>query len=328
MPTMHAWLCEQPTGVESVQWKALPLPEPGAQQVRVAIRAASLNFPDILIVQNKYQFKPDPPFVPGSEYSGVVDAIGADVKNLKPGMRVIALGSTGGFGTHAVLDAARVQPLPADFSFEDGAAFAFTYGTSYHALIDRAMLKAGQTVLVLGAAGGVGTAALQIAKAAGAHVIAGVSSQAKCELCLKLGADAAINYATENLREALKQHTGGKGPDVVYDPVGGDLAEPAFRSIAWRGRYLVVGFAQGTIPSLPLNLSLLKGASIVGVFWGDFVRREPAASARSMEALAQWYAQGRIKPVIDQVLPMSRLHEAYARMASRAAMGKIVLVNE
>jgi NADPH2:quinone reductase len=328
MPTMHAWLCEQPTGVESVQWKALPMPEPGARQVRVAIRAASLNFPDILIVQNKYQFKPDPPFVPGSEYAGVVDAVGADVEDLKVGTRVIALGSTGGFGTHAVLDASRVQPMPPDFPFEDGAAFAFTYGTSHHALIDRAMLKAGETVLVLGAAGGVGTAALQIAKAAGARVIAGVSSQAKCELCLKLGADAAINYASENLREALKAITGGKGPDVVYDPVGGDLAEPAFRSIAWRGRYLVVGFAQGTIPSLPLNLTLLKGASIVGVFWGDFVRREPAASARSMEALAQWYAQGRIKPVIDQVLPMSRLHDAYARMASRAAMGKIVLVNE
>jgi NADPH2:quinone reductase len=324
---MHAWLCEQPTGVDALQWKELPTPEPGPKQVRVAIRAASLNFPDILIVQNKYQFKPEPPFVPGSEYAGVVEAAGAEVKGLQPGTRVLALGSSGGFGTHAVVDASRVQPLPPGFPFEDGAAFAFTYGTSYHALIDRAGLRAGETVFVLGAAGGVGTAALQIAKAAGARVIAGVSSQRKCELCLKLGADAAINYTTDNLREALKQHTGGLGPDVIYDPVGGDLAEPSFRSIAWRGRYLVVGFAQGGIPALPLNLMLLKGASVLGVFWGDFVRREPAAGAQQMQALAQWYAQGLVKPVIDQVLPMAKLHEAYARMASREAMGKIVMVN-
>jgi NADPH2:quinone reductase len=324
---MHAWLCEQPVGVEALQWKELPTPEPGPKQVRVAIRAASLNFPDILIVQNKYQFKPEPPFVPGSEFAGVVEAVGSEVENLKAGNPVVVIGGTGGFGTHAVVDANRAQLLPPGFPFEDGAAFAFTYGTSYHALIDRAALRAGETVFVLGAAGGVGTAALQIAKAAGARVIAGVSSQRKCELCLKLGADAAINYASENLREALKQHTEGKGPDVIYDPVGGDLAEPSFRSIAWRGRYLVVGFAQGGIPALPLNLMLLKGASVVGVFWGDFVRREPAAAAQHMQALAQWYARGLVKPVIDQVLPMAKLHQAYARMASREAMGKIVMVN-
>jgi NADPH2:quinone reductase len=265
--------------------------------------------------------------VPGSEFAGVIEAVGAEVRGLKAGMQVAVIGGTGGFGTHAVAEASRVLPLPDGFTFEHGAAFAFTYGTSHHALIDRAALKAGETVFVLGAAGGVGTAALQIAKAAGARVIAGVSSARKVELCLSLGADAAINYSSENLREALKQHTGGKGPDVIYDPVGGDLAEPSFRSIAWRGRYLVVGFAQGGIPALPLNLALLKGASIVGVFWGDFVRREPAASAQGMQQLAQWYAQGRIKPVIDQVLPMARLHEAFARMASREALGKIVMVN-
>ena len=324
---MHAWLCEQPTGVDALHWQELPTPEPGPQQVRVAIRAASLNFPDILIVQNKYQFKPDPPFVPGSEYAGVIEAVGSEVKGLKAGMSVAVIGGTGGFGTHAIADASRVQPLPPGFPFEHGAAFAFTYGTSHHALIDRAALKAGETVFVLGAAGGVGTAALQIAKAAGARVIAGVSSPRKVELCLSLGADAAINYTSDNLREALKQHTGGKGPDVIYDPVGGDLAEPAFRSIAWRGRYLVVGFAQGGIPALPFNLPLLKGASVMGVFWGDFVRREPAASAQGMQQLAQWYAQGLVKPVIDQLLPMARLREAYARMASREALGKIVMVN-
>ena len=324
---MHAWLCEQPTGLDALQWKELPTPEPGPQQVRVAIRAASLNFPDILIVQNKYQFKPDPPFVPGSEYAGVIEAVGSEVKGLKTGMQVAVIGGTGGFGTHAIADANRAQPLPPGFTFEHGAAFTFTYGTSHHALIDRAALQAGETVFVLGAAGGVGTAALQIAKAAGARVIAGVSSQRKVDLCLSLGADAAINYSTDNLREALKQHTAGKGPDVIYDPVGGDLAEPSFRSIAWRGRYLVVGFAQGGIPALPLNLALLKGAAIVGVFWGDFLRREPAASARGMQQLAQWYAQGLIKPVIDQVLPMARLREALARMGSREALGKIVMVN-
>jgi NADPH2:quinone reductase len=324
---MHAWLCEQPTGVDALQWQELPTPQPGPKQVRVAIRAASLNFPDILIVQNKYQFKPDPPFVPGSEFAGVVEAVGSEVQGLKAGAAVAVVGGTGGFGTHAVVDADRAMALPPGFSFEDGAAFAFTYGTSYHALIDRAALRRGETVFVLGAAGGVGTAAVQIAKAAGARVIAGVSSQRKCELCLSIGADAAINYSSENLREALKQHTAGKGPDVIYDPVGGDLAEPSFRSIAWRGRYLVVGFAQGGIPALPFNLALLKGASVVGVFWGDFVRREPAASAQSMKALAAWYTEGRVKPVIDQLLPMARLREAYARMASREALGKIVMVN-
>lgn len=324
---MHAWLCEHPTGIDALRWQELPTPEPGPAQVRVAIRAASLNFPDILIVQGKYQFKPEPPFVPGSEYAGVVEAVGADVKGLKAGDAVAVIGGTGGFGTHAVVEAARALPLPPGFPFEHGAAFAFTYGTSHHALIDRAALREGETVFVLGAAGGVGTAAVQIAKAAGARVIAGVSSQKKCELCLSLGADATINYTSENLREALKQHTAGKGPDVIYDPVGGDLAEPSFRAIAWRGRYLVVGFAQGGIPALPLNLPLLKGASILGVFWGEFVRREPAAFGRAMQQLAQWYAQGRVKPVIDQVLPMARLSEAYARMGSREALGKIVMVN-
>lgn len=324
---MQAWLCEQPTGVDALQWRDLPTPEPGPGQVRLAIRAASLNFPDLLIVQNKYQLKPALPFVPGSEFAGVIEAVGAGVSTVKPGDAVAALGGTGGFATHAVVDASRVVPLPKGFPFEDGAAFAFTYGTSHHALIDRAALQAGETVFILGAAGGVGTAALQIAKAAGARVIAGVSSARKCELCLKLGADAAINYAQDDLRAALKSLTDGKGPDVIYDPVGGDLAEPSFRSIAWRGRYLVVGFTQGGIPALPWNLPLLKGASIIGVFWGDFVRREPKASALALQALADWYAIGRIKPVIDQVLPMSRVHDAFARMAAREVMGKMVLVN-
>ena len=324
---MHAWLCENPIGVEALAWKELPTPEPQADEVRVAIRAASLNFPDLLIVQNKYQMKPALPFVPGSEYAGVVEAVGADVKHLKVGDAVAAFGGTGGFGTHAIVKAALAMPLPAGFAFDDAAAFILTYATSHHALLDRAALKAGETVLVLGAAGGVGTAAIQIAKAVGARVIAATSSDAKCTLCKQLGADATINYSSANLRDEIKALTGGKGPDVVYDPVGGDLAEPVFRSIAWRGRYLVVGFAQGGIPALPWNLALLKGASIVGVFWGDFARREPQANARMLAELAQWYAAGKVKPVIDQRLPMQELPQAFARMGTRQVRGKLVMIN-
>ena len=324
---MHAWLCEDPTGVDALNWKALPTPQPGTGQVLVEIKAASLNFPDLLIVQNKYQIKPPLPFVPGSEYAGVVQAVGDGVTHLQVGQPVACLSGTGGFGTHTLAPAALCMPLPADFPFVDAAAFIMTYATSHHALLDRGQLKAGETVLVLGAAGGVGTAAIQIAKAAGARVIAAASTDEKCALCQSIGADATINYSKDNLREALKALTDSKGPDVIYDPVGGDLAEPAFRSIAWRGRYLVVGFAAGPIPSLPLNLPLLKGASLVGVFWGDFAKREPKANGAMMMALAQWYAQGKIKPMIDLTMPMAELKAAYAHMGSRSVKGKLVLVN-
>ena len=324
---MHAWLCTQPTGVEALQWTQLPTPVPGPGQVLIEIKAASLNFPDLLIVQNKYQMKPALPFVPGSEYAGVVQAVGPDVTHLKPGQNVACLSGTGGFGTHTLAPAALCMPLPDGFPYVDAAAFIMIYATSWHALVDRAALKAGETVLVLGAAGGVGTAAIQIAKAMGARVIAAASTDEKCALCRSLGAATTINYSTEDLRDAIKKATDGKGPDVIYDPVGGDFAEPAFRSIAWRGRYLVVGFASGPIPSLPLNLPLLKGASLVGVFWGEFAKREPKANAAMMGELAQWYAQGRIKPVIDRTMPMAELPAAFARMGSRAVQGKLVLVN-
>ena len=324
---MQAWICNNPVGIDALQWQDLPTPEPQAGQVRLAVKAASLNFPDILIVQNKYQFKPALPFVPGSEFAGIVEAVGAGVVNVKVGDRVAAMAGTGGFGTHAIVPAEKLVPLPDGMSFEHGAAFLMTYGTSQHALIDRAALKAGETVLVLGAAGGVGTAAIQIAKAVGARVIAAASTDAKCAVCREIGADATINYSTENIRDALKALTGGKGPDVVYDPVGGDLAEPVYRSIGWRGRYLVVGFAGGGIPALPLNLSLLKGAAIVGVFWGDFVRREPANFARDMQQLGQWYAEGKVRPVMDQVMPLAELHAAYARMGARQVIGKLVLTH-
>jgi NADPH2:quinone reductase len=310
-----------------LSWKELPTPVPQAGQVLIRIEAASLNFPDLLIVQNKYQMKPDLPFVPGSEYAGVIEAVGEGVTHLKVGQSVACLSGTGGFGTHTLAPAKLCMPLPAGFPAVDAAAFIMIYATSHHALIDRAALKAGETVLVLGAAGGVGTAAIQIAKAAGARVIAAASTDEKCALCKSLGADETINYTTQNMREVLKALTEGKGPDVIYDPVGGDFAEPAFRSIAWRGRYLVVGFAAGPIPALPFNLALLKGASIVGVFWGDFSRREPQANAAMMAELAQWYAQGKVKPVIDRTMPMSDLKAAYAHMGSRGVMGKLVMVN-
>lgn len=324
---MHAWLCENPTGVDALTWKELPTPMPAAGQVLLKIEAASLNFPDLLIVQNKYQMKPELPFVPGSEYAGTIEAVGEGVTHLKVGQSVACLSGTGGFGTHTLAPAKLCMPLPPGFPAVDAAAFIMTYATSHHALVDRAALKAGETVLVLGAAGGVGTAAIQIAKAMGAKVIAAASTDEKCALCKTLGADATINYSTENLRDALKTLTEGRGPDVIYDPVGGEFAEPAFRSIAWRGRYLVVGFAGGPIPALPLNLPLLKGASLVGVFWGDFARREPQANAAMMAELAQWYGQGKIKPVIDSTMPMADLKAAYAHMGSRGVKGKLVMVN-
>lgn len=325
---MHAWLCEDPVGVDALSWKELPTPEPGPGEVRIRIEAASLNFPDTLIVQNKYQIKPDLPFVPGSEFAGVVEAVGDGVTHLKVGQAVACLNGTGGFATHVVVKAAQCMPLPPGFAAVDAAAFIMIYGTSHHALLDRGQLQAGETVLVLGAAGGVGTAAIQIAKMAGAKVIAAASTDEKCAYCTEQGADETINYSSQDLRARLKEITGGKGPDIIYDPVGGDYTEPAFRSIAWRGRHLVIGFAAGEIPSLRINLALVKGASIVGVFWGAFAKREPEANAAMMQELASWYAAGKIKPRIDSTLPMSELKAAYARMDSRAVKGKLVLVNE
>jgi NADPH2:quinone reductase len=324
---MHAWLCENPTGVDALNWKEIPTPQPNTGEVLIEIKAASLNFPDLLIVQNKYQTKPPLPFVPGSEYAGVVQAVGDGVTHLTVGQHVACLSGTGGFGTHTLAPAALCMPLPPGFPFVDAAAFIMIYATAYHALVDRAQLKAGETVLVLGAAGGVGTSAIQIAKACGARVIAAASTDEKCALCKSIGADAGINYNSQDLREAVKALTDGKGPDVIYDPVGGDYTEPAFRSIAWRGRYLVVGFAAGKIPALPINLPLLKGASIVGVFWGSFAKHEPKANTAMLLELAKMYGQGKIKPVIDRTLPMAELKGAFAHMGSRGVMGKLVMVN-
>jgi len=324
---MKAWLCENPVGVQALKWTELPTPTPGADEVLIRIQAASLNFPDLLIVQNKYQMKPALPFVPGSEYAGVIEAIGSEVKHLKVGQTVACLSGTGGFATHTLAPAKLCLPLTPSFNAVDAAAFIMIYATSYHALVDRARLKAGETVLILGAAGGVGSSAIQIAKAVGAKVIAAASTDEKCALCRQLGADEVINYTNGDFREQIKALTQGKGPDVIYDPVGGEFSEPAFRSIAWRGRYLVVGFAAGPIPALPWNLALLKGASIVGVFWGDFAKREPLKNAEMMATLTDWYEHKKIKPFIDSTMPMDQLMQAYERMNSRAVQGKLVMVN-
>jgi NADPH2:quinone reductase len=314
--------------VDDLQFQTLPSPTPGAGEVVLKVHAASLNFPDLLIVQNKYQFKPPLPFVPGAECAGVVQAVGAGV-SLQVGQKVACFGNTGGFATEAVMPQAACVALPAEFDMHEAAAFLLTYATSHHALLDRGALQAAETVLVLGAAGGVGTSAIQIAKAVGARVIAAVSNATKAQFCRSLGADETIDYSQgpAHFREEIKRITQGRGPDVIYDPVGADLAEPAFRSIAWRGRYLVIGFAGGPIPALPLNLMLLKGASVVGVFWGDFARREPAQQAQVMRELIGWWQQGKVRPVLDRVLPMSELKQAYALMGSRAVQGKLVLSN-
>jgi len=324
---MHAWLCENPIGVEALSWKELPTPQPDMGEVLIRIQAASLNFPDLLIVQNKYQYKPELPFVPGSEYAGVIEAVGEGVTHLRVGQPVACLSGTGGFATHVLAPATMCIPLPPGFPPVDAAAFIMIYATSHHALLDRGRLQAGETVLVLGAAGGVGMSAIQIAKLAGARVIAAASTDDKLTFCKQLGADDTINYSTQDMRARLKELTAGKGPNIIYDPVGGPYTEPALRSIAWRGRLLVIGFAAGDIPTLKINLPLIKGASIVGVFWGDFARREPKANGAMMEQLIQWYAQGKIKPAIDMQMPMSELKAAYARMGSRAVKGKLVLVN-
>ncbi|TMH66433.1 MAG: NADPH:quinone oxidoreductase family protein [Betaproteobacteria bacterium] len=322
---MKAVLCKQYGPPESLVVEELPAPRPGPGEVVVSVKAASVNFPDFLIIQNKYQFKPPLPFSPGSELAGVVKEVGAGVSNVRPGDRVIAFTTYGAFAEEVKTEVARLLPLPEKMDFITGAAFLLTYATSDHALRDRGALKAGEALLVLGAAGGVGLAAIEIGSALGARVIACASSEDKLAVCREHGADATINYASEDLRERVKALTEGRGVDVVYDAVGGAYTEPAFRSLAWRGRLLVVGFAAGEIPKLPLNLALLKGAAVVGVFWGDFARREPKAFAESVRQLARWYGEGRLRPHVSQTLPLERAAEAIQLLASRKAKGKVVL---
>src|SRR3954463_543843 len=314
---MKAILCKAFGPPESLVYEETLSPKPGAGEAVITMHAASVNFPDVLIIQNKYQFKPPLPFSPGSELAGVVKEVGPEVKNVKPGDKVIAFTTYGAFAEEVKTEAARLIPLPKGMTYETGAAFLLTYGTSDHALRDRAALKAGETLLVLGAAGGVGLAAIEIGKILGARVIACASTDEKLAVCREHGADETINYATEDLRERVKALTAGSGPDVVYDPVGGAYTEMALRSIAWRGRLLVVGFAAGEIPKIPLNLTLLKGCSMVGVFGGDFTRREPQHFAEAMARLGGWYAEGRLKPHISATFPLERAADALALMAAR-----------
>ena len=322
---MKAVVCKQFGPPESLVLEELASPRPGPGEVVISVRAASVNFPDVLIIQNKYQFKPPLPFSPGSELAGVVKEVGADVRHVRPGDRVMAFTTYGAFAEEVRTEATRLVPMPASMDFVTGAAFLLTYGTSDHALRDRAGLKRGETLLVLGAAGGVGLAAIEIGGVLGARVIACASSEDKLAVCRSHGADAAINYAAEDLRERIKALTDGRGVDVVYDAVGGAYSEPAFRSLAWRGRHLVVGFAAGEIPKLPLNLALLKGASLVGVFWGDFARREPRALGESLAQLGRWYAAGKLKPHVSQTLPLAQAPQAIRLLASRQAKGKVVV---
>jgi NADPH2:quinone reductase len=323
---MKAVVCKAWGPPDDLVVEDLPDLRAGAGEVVVDVKAAGVNFPDVLTVQGKYQFKPALPFTPGNEFSGVIRAVGDGVSAFKTGDKVIAFTRQGAFAEQAVVPVSMLMPMPPGMDFDTAAAITLTYGTSYHALVDRAALQAGETMLVLGAAGGVGLAAIEIGKALGARVIAAASSAEKLAVCRDHGADVCINYSTEDLREAIKAATSGKGPDVIYDPVGGDYAEPAFRSIAWGGRYLVVGFANGTIPALPFNLMLLKGASVVGVFWGEFARREPQANLAGMRQLLGWLAAGTIRPRISARYPLAQTAQALNDMAARKVTGKVVII--
>ncbi len=322
---MKAVVCKAWGLPETLVVEDLPERSAAPGEVLIDVMAAGVNFPDVLVIQNKYQFKPELPFTPGNELAGVVRAVGEGVTNLKVGDRVFAYVAHGAFAQQASVPANTVLKMSDELDFDTAAALTLTYGTSHHAVVDRAQLKAGETMLVLGAAGGVGLAAIEIGKAIGAKVIAAASTDEKLAICREHGADECINYSTEDLREGIKRVTGGKGPDVIYDPVGGGYTEPAFRSIGWRGRYLVIGFANGEIPKLPLNLPLLKGASVVGVFWGDFARREPAHHVAAMDELMQWHREGRIRPHISATYALADTPQALNDMASRKVTGKIVI---
>ena len=325
---MKAVLCKNLGLPDTLTVDDIASPIAGASEVIVSVKACGVNFPDTLIIQGKYQFKPPLPFSPGAEVSGIIKSVGADVSNVAVGDAVVAFCGWGGFAEEVKCDATQLIALPPKTPFPLAASFVLAYGTSYHALKDRAAIQAGETLLVLGAAGGVGLAAVELGKAMGAHVIAAASTPEKLAVCKAHGADALIDYSHQNLRDCIKALTNGRGVDVVYDPVGGAFAEPALRSLAWKGRYLVVGFAAGEIPSIPLNLTLLKGASIVGVFWGAFVKNEPAASATNLRELFAMLLSGKIKPLISATYPLARAADALNDVMNRKVMGKVVLVTD
>lgn len=326
---MRALLCKEhglPDKLELATDVAEPTAGPG--EVVIDVKAAGLNFPDVLIIQGKYQFQPDLPFSPGGECAGVILSVGDGVERYKPGDKVIAMTGSGCFRDQIVADQHAVMPMPEGLDFKQAAGVAMTYFTSYHALKQRADLKEGETLLVLGAAGGVGSTAVELGKLMGATVIAAASSDEKLAMCRELGADETINYSEQDLKTAVKELTGGKGVDVVYDPVGGDYAEPALRGMAWNGRYLVIGFASGPIPEIPLNLALLKGCSIVGVFWGRFIAEEPKVHLQNIQDLWTLFAEGKLKPAINDVFALEDYEQAYEVMMGRKARGKVILTME
>jgi len=329
---MKALLSKAVGGPETLVLEDLPDPTPTAGEVVIRVRAVGVNFPDVLIIEDKYQFKPERPFAPGGEIAGEVESVGGRVTNLKPGDRVLAMTGWGGMAEKVTADAIRCIPVPPEMDYDVAAGFVMTYGTSIHALKDRAQLKAGETLLVLGAAGGVGLAAVELGKAMGARVVAAVSSEAKAAMAKAHGADVTVVYpqgpfdkdGSKALAQLFKDACGPNGANVIYDPVGGDYAEPALRSIAWEGRYLVVGFPAG-IPKLPLNLTLLKSCQIVGVFWGAFAGRDPGRNQANLMELLRLWKSGAIKPEISEHYPLERGGEAIQRLASRQAMGKVVV---
>lgn len=323
---MKALLCKQYGAPNTLIVEELISLAPKAGEVVISVKACGVNFPDTLIIQGKYQFKPAFPFSPGGEVAGVIKEVGEGVTHLNVGDDVFAMPGWGGFAEELTVKANRVFRMPPQMDYQVASSLMYTYGTSYHALKDRAELKAGETLLVLGAAGGVGLAAVNLGKIMGAKVIAAASSDEKLELCKAYGADAVINYSKEDIRESLKAITGGGGVDVVYDPVGDKYTEPALRSMNWKGRYLVVGFAAGQIPALPFNLALLKGCSIVGVFWGAFTEREPKANFQNITELFQWYKTGELKPHIQKTYSLEEAPQALYDMLERRAMGKLVVV--
>ncbi|WP_313220169.1 NADPH:quinone oxidoreductase family protein [Stutzerimonas nitrititolerans] len=323
---MKAVLCKAFGPAENLVVEDLDSPQIKKGEVLLDVHAAGVNFPDTLIIEGKYQFKPPFPFSPGGEAAGMVAAVGEKIAHLKVGDRVMALTGWGSFAEQVAVSGQNVLPIPAEMDFTTAAAFSMTYGTSMHALKQRANLQPGETLLVLGASGGVGLAAVEIGKAMGARVIAAASTNEKLEIARKAGADELINYSEASLRERLKELTDGQGVDVIYDPVGGKLFEEAFRSIAWNGRMLVVGFAAGgEIPALPANLPLLKGAALIGVFWGAFAQRQPQDNAANFKQLFAWYAEGKLKPLVSQTFALEQAAEAIDTLGQRKAVGKLVV---
>jgi NADPH2:quinone reductase len=302
-----------------------PEPELGENDVMIEVKAAGLNFPDVLIIQGKYQFQPEMPFIPGGECAGIVTAVGSAVKRYKVGDDVLSMGAAGAFCGKIAANENAVFPMPKGLSYEQAAGISITYFTSYYALKQRANIQPGETLLVLGAAGGVGTTAIELGKMMGARVIAAASTAEKLALCKSLGADEVINYSEVSLKDAVKELTGGKGVDVVYDPVGGDYAEPAIRGMAWNGRYLVIGFASGPIPKIPLNLALLKGCAIVGVFWGRFSAEEPQENLKNIEELWALFADGKLSPVVTDSFSIDEYEEAFNCLTERRARGKVIM---